>query len=122
MVSIVPGGAQRSTAARVARLIADPFLAVPGWPMNLSIPAVLHLCPGVCPWIAIGCGGPPWTGCADVSVVQAESGSASKKRSLCIDPLLLGDAIHLELAILDAKREPSFDEIERVLAELLKAP
>ena len=41
---------------------------------------------------------------------------------LRIDDLSFGYAVHLELAAFDTKGETALDEVERVLAELFKAP
>src|SRR4051812_20640674 len=108
MVSMTPGGAQRSTAALVARLIAAPASSVPARPMNWSVPLALQVWPGVSPWT---------TGAAG-AVAQADSREGAIRRYLRIHGLLDEDPAHLELTVLDGEAEPALDQVERVLAEL----
>src|SRR5437868_498594 len=107
MVSITPGGAQRSTAACEARRIAPLLLLVLAWPTNCSVPASWQVWPGVSPWI---------TGAAG-AVEQAASSAAAVRAVLRIDGLLfpLNHPAHLEFPIFDGEGEPPFDQVERVL-------
>src|SRR6476620_6070591 len=108
MVSMVPGGAQRRIALLVAFRIAAPLSCVPGWPMKPSAPAALQMCPGTVPWTF------DWGG----TVAQAARASGAINRAgLGIDALLLDHPAHLQFSILDGEGEPSFDQVQRVLAE-----
>src|SRR4051812_10339156 len=80
--------------------------------MNRSVPAGLHVWPGVSPWT---------TGSAG-AVEQADSRAGARRTTLRIDRLVFRDSAHLELAVLDREGESPFDKVERVLAELLIAP
>src|SRR5260221_14598516 len=111
---MVPGGAHRNPAARLARLIAAPVLLVPSFPMKPLVPSVRHLWPGVTPCTGIAPGG--------LAVAQAASIAGTNSRDLRIDRFVRGNPVHHEPAVLDPEREPAFDQIERVLAELLVTP
>ena len=57
------------------------------------------------------------------AVAQATSSSRARSSEPTHRPSpLLDHPAHLELAVLDREGEPAFDEVERVLAELLVAP
>src|SRR5260221_12889472 len=110
---MVPGGAQRRTAARDARLIAALFWLFPALPINRSVPVFWQVWPGVSPWIGVVAG----------AVEQAASRAGANSTALCIDGLRgLNDPAHLEFPVLDRKGEAAFDQVERVLAELFVAP
>src|SRR4051794_5564248 len=82
--------------------------------MKRSVPAALQVWPGVT----------PWTGVAAGAVEQAASSAGARRTILRIDWLLRvhNHPAHLQFPALDGEGHPSFDEIERVLAELLVAP
>src|SRR6266496_568265 len=114
MVSMTPGGAQRRTAAFVARLIAAPVAPVPGWPMNLAVPAASHLWPGVT----------PWTGVAAGAVEQAASRAGTRRVALRMHRFLrlCNRPAHLEFPVFDSEGEATLDQVDRVLTKLLVAP
>src|SRR5690348_14556202 len=97
------------------RMIAASTASDAVWPMNRSVPAVVQVWPGVWPWIGIAGG-------AAGAVEQPKSSAGARSETLRIDRLLLMNPAHLELAVLDCEGEASFDQVERVLAELLVAP
>src|SRR3954468_22526628 len=110
MVSMTPGGAQRSTAECVACRIAAPLSLLPVWPMKRLEPVASQMRPGISPWI----------GCCWAAHATSNAGAASA--SLRVDGLLGHDPAHLELTILDPEGEATLDKIERILAELFVAP
>src|SRR4051812_13562501 len=84
-------------------------------PLNVSrAPVCSHLVPDQTESIGTGCR--PFA-------AHARSDKGANSSNLRIDLLLLYDhTAHLQLAIFDRKGEASFDEVERVLAELFVAP
>src|SRR3982751_1644735 len=82
--------------------------------MNWSVPSFWQVWPGVCPWM-IGAAG---------AVEQAAIRTGARKAILRIDAFLLGlnHPVHLKFPVLDAEGEPAFNQIDRVLPELLVSP
>src|SRR4051812_35801528 len=91
-------------------MIAAPLPLSPAWPIKRPEPAALQMRPGISPRSG---------GCA---VAHAPSTNVAAIAALRINGFAHDHAAHLELAVLDAEGEAAFDEIERVLAELLVAP
>src|SRR5437763_14744998 len=103
IVSMVPGGAHRSTAASVACSIEAPVSLVTAWPMNFSVPSAWHLCPGVTPWIGTDRGGTGLPSDGAGAVAHPATRVAPRSAALRIDTLGFGDPAPLKLAVLDGK-------------------